>query len=46
MKEYKIKCTNCEKLYIDDDDLEIQKDGKEYYKGCSQCKTDNYLMDF
>ncbi len=40
-----IRCNNCYRLFTNDDELEIIPDGKEFFKGCPVCKTDEYLMD-
>ena len=40
------RCTNCEKEFIDDDDLTVLDESKEnFYRGCPECQTDEYLMD-
>ena len=47
----KIRCNNCEKIFDGDEDLtqltDLNGEGKEieYYLGCPDCKTDEYLMD-
>ena len=44
-----IRCNNCYKEFIDEEDLQILTDTSkkevEYYKGCPICKTDSFLMD-
>ena len=43
-------CTNCERKFEDDDELELFEEyvpcePKEHFLGCPDCKTDDYLMD-
>lgn len=47
MTTYKIRCTNCETEFWDDDALVLMEDPKvdELIHGCPFCKTDAYLMD-
>ena len=40
-----IKCNNCDTLFENDEDLEIQHDGRTFYLGCDKCHTDSFLMD-
>lgn len=46
-----VKCNNCEweghenDLEIFEDDLKEQRFDKLFFKGCPNCKTDDYLMD-
>lgn len=45
-----VKCTNCEKEFEDDDELEVFRtnipgEPTEVFLGCPNCKTDSYLMD-
>jgi hypothetical protein len=44
-----IRCNMCMKIFNNDEFLPICVDcsGKyvEFFKGCSHCKTDQYLMD-
>lgn len=42
-----IRCNMCWKHFENDDELEVLYDEAvgENYKGCSKCKTDEYLMD-
>ena len=44
MTDKKIKCNDCNFIGFEDD-LEIFMDNTEYFKGCPDCKTDEYLMD-
>ena len=44
-EKYTIRCNNCMKLFIDDEQLEQLKDNEGFFKGCPVCKTDSYLMD-
>jgi hypothetical protein len=44
IEEEKVVCTMCENVMYEDD-LELLKDGEEYYKGCPKCKTDAYLKE-
>lgn len=39
------RCNNCMRMFEDDDDLKLFCDNGEYYKGCPDCGTDEYLMD-
>ena len=39
-----VKCNSCQFIGFEDN-LEILKDNTEYFKGCPNCKTDEYLMD-
>ena len=39
------RCNNCMRVFRDDSELELFKDGDEWFKGCPDCKTDGYLMD-
>lgn len=45
------RCTNCEKEFEDDDELELFKEeatdteNEEFFKGCPNCKTDAFLLD-
>lgn len=41
----KCRCNNCMRMFRDDSELELSKDGDEWFKGCPDCKTDGYLMD-
>lgn len=38
------RCNNCMRVFRDDE-LELFRDGDEWFKGCPNCKTDEYLMD-
>lgn len=40
-----IRCNNCMTLFEDEEDLEIMEADGEYFRACSSCKTDGYLMD-
>ena len=40
-----IRCTNCEKHFTDEEKLEIFPDGANFFRGCPDCKTDEYLTD-
>jgi NAD-dependent SIR2 family protein deacetylase len=44
MKDYKIKCTNCESK-LNEDDLIRGEDDEGSFDGCPTCETDHYLMD-
>lgn len=44
-----IRCNNCYTEFKDEEDLktftDLSKKEVEYFKGCPECKTDEYLMD-
>lgn len=46
-----IRCNNCMTIFKDEEklvllrDYDLSNDAGEYFKGCSKCKTDAYLMD-
>ena len=40
-----IRCNWCMRVFASDDDLELFKDGDEWFKGCPYCHTDGSLMD-
>lgn len=44
---YETRCTNCEKYFIDDEELELvfDEETQEYCMGCPNCETDGNLMD-
>jgi len=37
MKEYKVRCNNCDTIYFEYEN--------EYIFECSECETDEFLMD-
>ena len=41
----KVRCNNCDEVFINDDELEIMQDNDGHFKGCPTCRTDSYLMD-
>lgn len=43
-KDKEVQCNNCMNKYYEDE-LELIKEKSEYYKGCPNCKTDNYLIN-
>ena len=43
MTDEEIKCNDCDFIGFEDN-LEIFSDKTEYFKGCPNCKTDEYLM--
>jgi len=51
--ELLVFCYMCSNYYYEEindqrnlNSLEIQKDDKEFYKGCPNCKTDKYLGNY
>lgn len=40
-----VKCTNCERVFSSDDELKLLEDENGWFKGCPDCKTDQYLME-
>ena len=44
-----IRCNNCMREFENEEDLktltDLSKREIEYYKGCPECLTDEYLMD-
>ena len=45
--KYTIRCTNCEKEFIDDSELKFMNDCNDGAKAdvCPNCETDYHLMD-
>ena len=43
-KKTKVICGNCENIFYEDE-LELFYDKGEWFKGCPNCKTDEYLKD-
>lgn len=44
----KVRCNNTMAVYTEDELILIKEEsegGLSYYKGCSCCQTDKYLMD-
>ena len=44
MTNIEIKCNDCDFVGFENN-LEIFADNTEYFKGCPNCKTDEYLVD-
>lgn len=40
-----IRCNSCMRMFKDESELELFRDGDEWFKGCPDCKTDGHLMD-
>lgn len=40
-----IRCSNCMRVFAGDDDLTRIEEGDEWFLGCPDCKTDDYLME-
>jgi len=40
-----IKCTYCDTVFDNDEDLDRLEDANGFYLGCNICNTDSFLMD-
>ena len=40
-----IRCNFCMTLFDDESELQLIRDGDEWFKACPNCHTDEYLMD-
>ena len=40
-----IRCNFCMARFADVSELQLFRDGDEWFKGCPNCCTDEYLMD-
>lgn len=40
-----IRCNFCLSRFRDDTELMLLRDGDEWFWGCPDCRTDEYLMD-
>ena len=40
-----IRCNFCLARFRDESELELFRDGDEWFKGCPDCRTDEYRMD-
>jgi len=45
MKNKKIRCNMCYKIFNNEDELATLNDENGEFKGCPNCKTDAYLME-
>lgn len=40
-----IRCNFCLSVFRDESELQLLRDGDEWYRGCPDCRTDEYLTD-
>lgn len=41
----KTRCNNCMRVFADESELILLLSGGEWYNGCPDCLTDQFLMD-